>query len=79
MALFSERGKTGHSLLLGHQHILINTALLSYDIDWPSGTEGDTKTFSNVLFDDDLFTFAERREVLEDDLDADSEKEADED
>jgi hypothetical protein len=74
---FLSGGKPDIHLSFGHQHVLINTALLSYDVDWP-GTEGDTKTFSNVLFDDDLFTFAERREVLEDDLDGNSDQETEE-
>jgi hypothetical protein len=75
---FLSNGKPDIHLSFGHQHILISTNLLSYQVEWP-GTEGDTKPFSNVLFDEDLFTFAERREALEDDLDGESEEKSEED
>lgn len=74
---FLGEGKPDIHLAFGHQHILVNAALLAYDVDWP-GTGGDTKTFSNIAFDDDLFTFANRRGALEDDFD-DEPEEDDED
>jgi hypothetical protein len=71
-------GKPDIHLAFGHQHILVDAELLAYDVDWP-GTEGDTKEFSNIRFADDLFTFAERRDALEDDLDEELGKESEED
>jgi len=71
---FLSGGKPDIHLSFGHQHIFIKAELMSYDVEWP-GTEGDTKVFSNIQFDDDLFTFAERRGALEDDFDEEDSEE----
>jgi hypothetical protein len=70
---FLSEGKPDIHLAFGHQHILVKAELLAYDVDWP-GTAGDTKTFSNIAFDDDLFSFTKRRDASEDDFDDESEE-----
>jgi hypothetical protein len=74
---FLSGGKPDIHLAFGRQHIMVNAELLAYDVDWP-GTEGDKKAFSNIRFGDDLFTFTERRDALEDDLDEELEDESEE-
>jgi hypothetical protein len=74
---FLSGGKPDIHLAFGRQHIMVNAELLASDVEWP-GTEGDKKAFSNIRFDDDLFTFAERRHALEDDLDEEVEEESEE-
>ena len=43
---------------------------------WP-GIEGDTKPFTNVAFDDDLFSLSERRQAASDEFDDDYDEELD--
>jgi HNH endonuclease len=74
---FLSGGKPDIHLAYGRQHVMVSAELLAYNVEWP-GTEGDKKAFSNIRFDEDLFTFAERRDASEDDLDEDWEKESEE-
>lgn len=72
---FLSGGKPDIHLAYGQQHVMVSAELLACNVEWP-GTEGDKKAFSNIRFDEDLFTFAERRDASEDDLDEDWEKES---
>ncbi len=46
---------------------MISTALLSGDIDWPGIPEKYAKTFTNVEYAEDLFTWAKLQNALEND------------
>lgn len=74
---FLSQGKPEIHLSFGKQHLLVNTDLLAFDVQWPA-IEGDTRPFSNTQFEDDLFTFSERQAAGEDELDEDLEEQADE-
>lgn len=52
---------------LGSSSLMISTALLSGDIDWPGIPEKYAKTFTNVEYAEDLFTWAKLQNALEND------------
>lgn len=55
-------------LPFGKQHLRISTEMLAFPIRWP-GIEADTKLFTNVAFDDDLFSLSERQLAASDEFD----------
>ena len=68
---------------LGSSSLVISTTLLSGDINWPGIPEKFARTFSNVEYAEDLFTWAKLQNVLEneeffDDLDEGVEDDIDE-
>ena len=73
----------GPNLVLnfGDQSALIDTKMLTFDVDWP-GIPGDTKAFKNTTYDMDLFSRLEYDEALAGDglewRDDDEDSEADE-
>jgi hypothetical protein len=70
-------GKPDIHLPFGRQHVLANAEMLKFSVEWP-GTDGDTKAFTNIRFEDDLFSLAERQGAETDELDDDCENELDE-
>lgn len=54
-----------------YQYLQISTTLMHGTIDWPGIPEEHAKAFKNVQFVDDLFSWAERRQLdaMEDDVD----------
>src|SRR5260221_439174 len=61
-------GKPDLHLPFGKQHLQVSTEMLAFTISWP-GVEADTKPFTNVAFDDDLFSLSERRLATSDEFD----------
>lgn len=56
-------GSTNLVLNFGDQSAVIDTTLLSFDVQWP-GIPGDTKSFTNQTYDEDLFSRLEYDEAL---------------
>ncbi len=56
-----------------YQYIRISTTLIHGAIEWPGIPEEHAKAFTNVQFVDDLFSWAERRELdaMDDDVEDD--------
>lgn len=52
---------------LGLSSLIISTTLLSGDVDWPGIPEQYAKTFNNVEYAEDLFTWAKLQTALEKD------------
>jgi hypothetical protein len=69
-------GKPEVHLTFGKQHFWVSMEMLAFSIRWP-GIEGDTKRFTNVAFDDDLFSLSERRQAASDEFDDDYDEELD--
>lgn len=57
-------GKPRIILSFGKQKLIIDTTLIDTQVNWP-GVPDDDKPFANVSHPDDLFTWAEFREALE--------------
>ncbi|MCB1099446.1 MAG: hypothetical protein KDN22_28000 [Verrucomicrobiae bacterium] len=55
---FLSRGKPRFILDFGKQSAIIETELISIEVDWP-GIPDDEIDFSNQIYDDDLFSFGE--------------------
>jgi hypothetical protein len=60
---FLSEGSPNLVLNFGDQSAVIDTRLLSFDVDWP-GIPGDTKAFTNQTYDEDLFSRLEYDEAL---------------
>lgn len=60
---FLSDGSPNLVLNFGDQSAVIDTRLLSFDVDWP-GIPGDTKAFTNQTYDEDLFSRLEYDEAL---------------
>ncbi len=56
----------------GHQHVVIDSHLLTFDVEWP-GVSDAPIAFKAEHHDDDLFEFAERKAAMEDEIDIDEE------
>lgn len=52
---------------LGSSSLVISTTLLAGDVDWPGIPEKYAKTFTNVEYAEDLFTWAKLHNALEND------------
>lgn len=61
---FLSGGKPRFILNFGRQSAIVETELLSLPISW-EGIPADTKSFTNQVFEEDLFTFGELRSVTE--------------
>lgn len=61
-------GKPDLHLPFGKQHLQVSMEMLAFPIRWP-GIKADTKPFTNVTFDDDLFSLSERRLATSDEFD----------
>jgi hypothetical protein len=72
---FLSDGKPHLHMFFGRQHLFVSTELLSFEVEWPA-IERDARAFSNVQFEDDLFTFSERRSAGEDEFDEDFEEQS---
>ena len=55
---FLANGKPRFILSFGRQSAIVETELLSLQVRW-EGIPSDTKQFSNLVFEDDLFTLGE--------------------
>lgn len=55
---FLSGGKPRFILNFGRQSAIVETELLALDVSW-EGIPSDTKTFSNQVFEEDLFSFGE--------------------
>lgn len=60
---FLSEGSPNVVLNFGDQSAVIDTRLLSFDVEWP-GIPGDTKSFTNQTYDEDLFSRLEYDEAL---------------
>jgi hypothetical protein len=60
---FLSDGSPNLVLNYGDQSAVIDTRLMSFDVDWP-GIPGDTKAFTNQTYDEDLFSSLEYDEAL---------------
>jgi hypothetical protein len=56
-------------LSFGHQHVVIDSHLLAFDVEWP-GISDTRIQFKAEHHEEDLFEFAERKAAIEDDLDS---------
>lgn len=78
---YLSEGSPNLVLNFGDQSAIIDTRLLSFNVDWP-GIPGDTKSFTNQTYDQDLFSRLEYDEALAGDgiewRDDDESSEADE-
>jgi len=52
---------------LGSSALVISTTLLSGDVDWPGIPEKYAKSFTNIEYAEDLFTWANLQNALEND------------
>ena len=52
---------------LGSSSLVISTTLLAGDVTWPGIPEKYAKTFTNVEYAEDLFTWAKLQNALEND------------
>jgi hypothetical protein len=59
---FLSEGKPRFILNFGRQSAVIETELLSLKVEW-EGIPADTKTFTNQIFEEDLFTLGELQSV----------------
>jgi hypothetical protein len=60
---YLSEGRPTIVLNFGDQSTVIETTLLTFEVDWP-GIPGDTKPFTNQTYDQDLFSKAEYEEAL---------------
>ncbi len=60
---YLSEGSPNLVLNFGDQSAVIDTRLLSFNVDWP-GIPGDTKSFTNQTYDQDLFSRLEYDEAL---------------
>lgn len=59
---FLSGGKPRFILNFGAQFAIVETQLLSLDVEW-EGIPADAKAFTNQVFDEDLFTFGELQQA----------------
>ena len=69
-------GKGFFRLSFGHQHVVVDAHLLTFDVDWP-GIADVPIEFKAEHHEDDLFEFAERKAAMEDEIDIDEDEELD--
>lgn len=62
----------------GHQSLIVDSQLLTFDMEWP-GVPDDEKSFKNQTYQDDLFTLADLYSALEGRPLVDEEDELDDD
>jgi len=69
-------GKGFFQLSFGHQHVVIDAHLLTFDVEWP-GIRDAPIVFKAEHHEDDLFEFAQRKAAMEDEVDLDEDEELD--
>jgi hypothetical protein len=64
---YLSEGKPHIQFSYGHQHLIIDSTLIAYEVDWP-GVDNDAIAFKAQRFEGDLFDFFERKGATEDEF-----------